>query len=95
VRDGPVLQRTRAIATDIGNRAGLLAGLGWRLATLFLPGPEKGAEPSIFLATTADPKPYHGAYVIGRRIIEPDPAACDDNLGETLWAESARLVGIE
>jgi retinol dehydrogenase-12 len=82
------------IATDIGNRAGSLAGLGWRLIRPFLPGPDKGAKTSIFLATTADPAAFHGAYVTAKRIVEPDPAACDDALGETLWTESSRLVGI-
>jgi NAD(P)-dependent dehydrogenase (short-subunit alcohol dehydrogenase family) len=81
------------IATDIGNRAGTLAGLGWRLAKNFLPGPDKGAHASIFLATVADPTPFHGAYVIGETITEPDLAARDDRLGEALWDESARLVG--
>ena len=82
------------IATDIGNRAGTLAGLGWRLAKPFLAGPDKGAAASIFLATTADPIRFHGAYVIGRGIAEPDPAASDEPLGEALWRESARLVGL-
>ena len=82
------------IATDIGNRAGALAGLGWRLAKLFIPGPDKGAATSVFLATVADPTPFHGAYLVGRSIAEPDPAACDDALAEKLWAESARLVGL-
>ena len=36
------------IATDIGNRAGTLAGVGWRLAKLFLPGPETGARTRCF-----------------------------------------------
>jgi retinol dehydrogenase-12 len=82
------------IATDIGNRAGILAGLGWRLARLFLAGPDKGAETSIFLATTADPAPFHGAYVTGKKIAKTDSAARDDRLGETLWHESERLVGL-
>jgi NAD(P)-dependent dehydrogenase (short-subunit alcohol dehydrogenase family) len=82
------------IATGIGNRAGMLAGLAWRLGTLFMPGPEKGAETSVFLATTPDPKPFHGTYVIGRTPARPDPLARDDALGEMLWAESARLVGL-
>jgi retinol dehydrogenase 12 len=82
------------IATDIGDRAGRLAGLGWRLAKPFLAGPDKGAKTSIFLATIADPKRFHGAYVIGKRIAEPDPMARDDQLGEALWQESARLVGL-
>jgi NAD(P)-dependent dehydrogenase (short-subunit alcohol dehydrogenase family) len=82
------------IGTDIGNRAGSLAGLGWRLARMFLPGPEKGAQTSIFLATVAEPMPFHGTYVIGKTIAEPDPAARGDRLAEALWTESARLVGL-
>jgi NAD(P)-dependent dehydrogenase (short-subunit alcohol dehydrogenase family) len=82
------------IATDIGDRAGRIAGLGWRLAKFFLPGPAKGAEASIFLATIGDPAPFHGAYVIGKTVTEPDTAARDDRLGEALWEESARLVRV-
>lgn len=82
------------IATDIGDRAGALAGLGWRLAKLFLPGPEKGAETSVFLATTSDPAPFHGAYVVGKSITEPDAPARDDRLAAELWEESTRLVGL-
>jgi NAD(P)-dependent dehydrogenase (short-subunit alcohol dehydrogenase family) len=82
------------VATAIGDRAGILARLGWRLAKPFLIGPEKGAAASLFLATIADPTPFHGAYVIGNRIAEPDTAARDDRLGEQLWTESARLVGL-
>ena len=82
------------IATDIGDRAGSLAGLGWRLGKIFLPGPDKGARASLFLATTADPAPFHGAYVIGDKIVEPDAAARDDQVAAALWEESARLVGL-
>jgi NAD(P)-dependent dehydrogenase (short-subunit alcohol dehydrogenase family) len=82
------------VATAIGDHAGILAGLGWRLAKPFLIGPEKGAATSLFLATVADPRPFHGAYVVGNRIAEPDPAARDDRLGEQLWTESARLAGL-
>ena len=82
------------IATDIGNGAGIFAGLGWRLAKPFLDRPEKGAETSIFLATTPDATPFHGAYLKHKAISRPDPAARDDRLAEALWQESARLVGI-
>jgi len=82
------------ISTDIGNRAGTLARLGWRLLKPFLAGADKGAETSIFLATTPDPAPFHGAYLIGKRIAKTDPAGRDDALGEALWQESARLVGL-
>ena len=82
------------IATRIGNNAGIIAGIGWRLAKMFLAGPEKGAETSVFLATVADPTPFHGAYVINKRVAEPDTAARDDTLAEAVWQESARLVGL-
>jgi len=82
------------VATAIGDRAGSVAGFGWRLIKPFLVSPEKGAATSLFLATVADPTPFHGAYVIGQRIAEPDSAARDDRLAEDLWTESARLVGL-
>ncbi|MGC2415638.1 MAG: SDR family NAD(P)-dependent oxidoreductase, partial [Stellaceae bacterium] len=82
------------VATAIGDRAGGLAGFGWRLVKPFLVTPENGAQTSLFLATTPDPAPFHGAYVIGKRVAQPDPTALDDELGEKLWAKSARLVGL-
>jgi NAD(P)-dependent dehydrogenase (short-subunit alcohol dehydrogenase family) len=82
------------VATKIGDRAGTIAGFGWRLIKPFLVTPEKGAATSVFLATTPDATPYHGAYLIDRKIAKTDPAALDDALGERLWAESTRLVGL-
>ncbi len=82
------------VATAIGDRAGGVAGFGWRLVKPFLTTPEKGAATSLFLATVADPTPFHGAYVIDKRIARPDPTALDDDLAERLWGESLRLVGL-
>ena len=82
------------VATDIGDRAGSITGWGWRLVKPFLMTPEKGAATTLFLATMADPTPFHGTYVIGRRTARPDPAARDDELAERMWRESERLVGL-
>jgi len=82
------------VATAIGDRAGAIAGFGWRLIKPFLISPERGAATSLFLAAVPDPTPFHGAYVVGNRIAEPDAAARDDRLAEELWAESARLAGL-
>jgi retinol dehydrogenase 12 len=82
------------VATGIGNNAGRFTGLGWRVVKPFLISPEQGAATSLFLATTADPAAFHGAYVMGTRVARPDPAALDDALAEGLWRESARLVGL-
>jgi NAD(P)-dependent dehydrogenase (short-subunit alcohol dehydrogenase family) len=82
------------VATGIGQRGGITE-LGWRLIKPFLISPKKGAKTSIFLATTPDPKPFHGGYVIGKALSRPDPAALDGSLARRLWEESARLVGLE
>ena len=82
------------VATAIGDSAGGVAGFGWRLVKRFLITPEKGADTSLFLATVADPAAFDGAYVIDRRVARPDAAALDDEVGELLWSESARLVGL-
>ena len=87
----PALARVTMATCSAGLPA--IAGFGWRLIKPFLISPEKGAATSLFLATVADPVPFHGAYVVGRRIAEPDSAAHNDQLSEQLWAESARLVG--
>jgi NAD(P)-dependent dehydrogenase (short-subunit alcohol dehydrogenase family) len=81
------------VATAIGQRGGLVE-LGWRLMKPFMIGPEQGAETSVFLATVADPTPFHGGYVIRKTLAEPASAACDTGLAGRLWEESARLVGI-
>jgi len=81
------------VATAIGDR-GTIAGFGWRLIKPFLISPERGAATSLFLAAVPDPTPFHGAYVVGKRIAKPDAAARDDRLAEELWAESARLAGL-
>jgi retinol dehydrogenase-14 len=71
-----------------------LVGLFWRLGKPFMASPEKGAETSVFLATVADPTPFHGAYVVGRERAGTDPQARDPALARALWEESARLTGL-
>jgi retinol dehydrogenase 12 len=82
------------IATKIGDSAGSVVGVGWRLAKPFFATPEKGARTTLFLATTPDPARFHGAYLINSKPAEPDPTARDDAMAERLWSESARLVGL-
>ena len=81
------------VATAIGQRGGLVE-LGWRLIKPFMISPEKGAETPVFLATVADPKPFHGGYVIRKAPAQPDAVALDSGLALRLWEESARLVGL-
>jgi NAD(P)-dependent dehydrogenase (short-subunit alcohol dehydrogenase family) len=81
------------VATAIGQRGGLTE-LVWRLMKPFMKSPEKGAETSLFLATVADPTPFHGGYVIGKALARPDPVALDPDVAHRLWDESVRLAGL-
>lgn len=82
------------VATAIGDGAGSVSGFVWRHIKPLLITPEKGARTSLFLATTDDPARFHGGYVVGRKLRQPDRAALGDDLAEQLWAVSARLVGL-
>lgn len=81
------------VATAIGQRGGL-PELVWRLMKPFMASPDKGAETSLFLATVPDPEPFHGGYVIGKSLTQPDPMALNRKLARGLWEASARLTGM-
>ena len=81
------------VATAIGQRGGL-PELVWRLMKPFMASPDKGAETSLFLSTVPDPEPFHGGYVIGKSLTQPDPMALNRKLARGLWEESARLTGM-
>jgi NAD(P)-dependent dehydrogenase (short-subunit alcohol dehydrogenase family) len=82
------------VATAIGQRGGIFE-LGWRLVKPFMLSPERGAETSVFLATTSDPARFHAGYLIKKTLAQPDPAALDRETARGLWDESARLVGLQ
>lgn len=81
------------VATRLAQRGGLVE-FGWRLMKPFMISPEKGAETSLFLATTQDPAGFNGGYVVGKALAAPDPVAGDADLARRLWEESARLAGL-
>jgi NAD(P)-dependent dehydrogenase (short-subunit alcohol dehydrogenase family) len=81
------------VATRLAQRGGIVE-LGWRLMKPFMISAERGAETSVFLATTPDPARFDGGYVVGKSLARPDPAALDDGTARRLWEESARLVGL-
>ena len=93
----PALSRCACIQVSsrpgFGQRGGVVE-LGWRLAKPFMISAEKGAETSVFLATVPDPTPFHGGYVVNKKLERPDPAALDDGMARRLWEESARLVNL-
>ena len=84
------------VATGIGQRGGLVGSVGgWQLQKPFLIGPGQGAGGlRCFWRRSPIRRRLAGAYVMDKKIVQPDPFALDDDLAERLWHESARLVGL-
>lgn len=56
---------------------------------------ERGADTLVWLSDADEARQGSGSYWTKRRPQQPSRAALDDVLGEQLWAESARLTGID
>ncbi|WP_410611267.1 SDR family NAD(P)-dependent oxidoreductase [Amycolatopsis sp. lyj-109] len=58
--------------------------------------PAQGADPLLWLATSADPRPANGAYFHRLKHEDPrNPQARDQHLARQLWERSAELTGLE
>lgn len=82
------------IATEFG-AGGDLRGLNawmFRVLKWFLPGPERGARTSVYLASSPEVAETTGRYFAGCKPKEPSRLATDDELAAALWRESERLV---
>ena len=66
-----------------------------RLADALAISPERGAETSIYLATSPEVRDTTGQYFVSKRPAATSPAARDDAVARRLWQESAALCGIE
>ncbi|HEV2088876.1 MAG TPA: hypothetical protein VGR21_11255 [Cryptosporangiaceae bacterium] len=60
----------------------------------FLKTVEKGAETSIYLASSPEVEGVTGQYFANRRPKKSSPRSHDIEAGERLWHESERLVGL-
>jgi NAD(P)-dependent dehydrogenase (short-subunit alcohol dehydrogenase family) len=72
-----------------------LVGLGTRIAKqLFAISPERGAETSVYLASSPHVQGKTGGYYDQCRAKSPSPEAQDDTAARRLWEESARIAGL-
>lgn len=71
---------------------GLIAGpVFW----LLVKSPELAAQPSTYLAVAEELEGVSGKYFDGLKEKAPAPEAENEEIAQRLWAESARLVGLE
>lgn len=62
---------------------------------LLVKSPELAAQPSTYLAVAEELGGVSGKYFDGLKEKPPAPEAEDEEVAQRLWAESARLVGLE
>jgi retinol dehydrogenase 14 len=56
--------------------------------------PEKGAETSIYLASSDEVKNISGKYFVNKKMEESSLASYDPKTADRLWDESLKLCGI-
>ncbi len=83
------------VRTGLGRNNGGLLGLLPAILGLFFRTPEKGAQTSIWLASSPDVKDVSGKYFYDLREHRSNDASRDRELSRRLWDESARLVGLQ
>lgn len=70
----------------------------WRgiaaLAKAFAMSPEKGAQTTLYLASSAEVESISGKYFDRKKAVASSPASYDEAAQERLWAVSAKLVGL-
>ena len=83
-----------AVATGLGRNNGALARLLIAILGPFFRTPERGAETSIYLASSPAVEGISGRYFARRREVEPGAAARDDVAARRLWQLSEELTGL-
>ena len=74
-----------------GDTSGLYSFL-WSIAKPFLRSPEKGAQTSIFLASSPELDGVTGKYFADSKEEQPTRVAQDDEAARRLWAASEELI---
>jgi NAD(P)-dependent dehydrogenase (short-subunit alcohol dehydrogenase family) len=83
-----------AVATRLGHNNGTLGRALTKLLSFFILTPERGAETSIYLASSPEVDGVTGRYFAKCRQRRPSAAACDDTTARHLWDTSVALTGL-
>jgi hypothetical protein len=57
--------------------------------------PDKGAETSVFLASSPEAQSYTGQYFAGKKVAKTTKHARDAQAAEKLWQISRQYTGLE
>lgn len=83
------------VATEIGVRHAFVPGILWRIGKLAAVSVEKGAETSIYLASSPHIAGISGEYFIDCRPARSSEASYDEQAALRLWDVSANLTKVD
>lgn len=84
-----------AVSTGLGAQNGRFARVLIGLLRPFFRSPARGADTSIYVATSDALTGVTGQYFVDRKVTPPAPPGRDDDAAQRLWDRSAELVGLE
>lgn len=74
------------------NNPGFLMKIMGAVIPLIARSPEKGAETSIYLASSPEVQSITGKYFVDCKVTQPAPQAADSAIAKKLWDVSAEMV---
>lgn len=83
-----------AVATGLAGNNGWWAKAVMQLASLVLRSPAKGAQTSLYLATSPEVEGVTGGYFADRKQKQPSRTAQDESNARRIWEISAKLTGL-
>jgi hypothetical protein len=57
--------------------------------------PEKGAQTTLYLATSPDVEGVSGKYFVNKNVRRSSKASYDETTAQRLWQVSAQMTGLE
>src|SRR5262245_6356809 len=80
------------IASNFGNAGPLAIRLGMRVGRFFMKGSARGAETSIYLASSPEVEGVSGRYFVNRRQTRSSDVSYDQSVAAQLWKVSEELT---
>ena len=72
-----------------------LLSIGWKIGSIALRPPRKGAETGLYLATSPEVEGVSGEYFFDKKPSDVSSQAQDEDAARRLWEMSAEMVGFQ
>ncbi len=82
------------VATGFGRGGTKFFQFLFKLGAPLLTSPKKGAETSVFLASSPEMEDVSGKYFVNKRVQKSSDASCDREAWKRLWNLSEKLTGM-